>query len=110
MDDIADDIRVVLITVPDTACARNLANALLEQRMAACVNIVPAVESHYRWQGKIEQSSEVLLIVKTAKTAIGGLERIVREEHPYECPEILAMPILSGSPAYLSWLRESVGP
>ena len=100
---------MVLITVPDAACAEVLAGALLEERVAACVNIVSGIDSHYRWQGQIERAPECLLIVKTVNKALPDLERVVRQKHPYECPEILAMSVSAGSSDYLSWLRGAIG-
>jgi periplasmic divalent cation tolerance protein len=109
MEQIDGDIRVVLITAPDRDSATKLARALLEARAVACVNIVQGVESLYWWEGRIEHSGEVLLVAKTLAGSLVAVERTVLGNHPYECPEILALPVAEGSARYLSWLRGSIG-
>ncbi|HPA17672.1 MAG TPA: divalent-cation tolerance protein CutA [Verrucomicrobiae bacterium] len=108
MEKVTGDIRVVLISVPDIGSGVGLARALLEERAVACVNLMQGVESLYWWEGRIEQSAEILLVAKTVAGALESVERVVRENHPYECPEILALPVAEGAGRYLSWLRESV--
>lgn len=98
---------LVLITCPPEA-ASALAGALVEARLAACVNLLPGIESVYRWQGAVERSAETLLIAKTTPAAYSALEARVRELHPYELPEIVAVDIAAGLPAYLHWLAASV--
>lgn len=98
---------VVLCTFPDLDRARQIGAALVERQVAACVNLLPGVESIYRWEGKIERSGEVLAVIKT--TRYPALESAIRELHPYEVPEILALPVAAGLPAYLAWLGESCG-
>ena len=95
---------IVLVTAPDLKTARALANAALSARLIACANLVPKVESHYRWQGNIESSSEVLLILKTTKSRLTALEKLVFAKHPYDTPEFLVLPLRAGSDKYLNWL------
>ena len=96
---------VVLCTFPDIDQARQIGAALVERQVAACVNLFPGVESIYRWEGKTERADEVLGIVKTTRYA--DLEAAILELHPYEVPEILALPVAAGSAAYLNWLGEA---
>lgn len=103
------NVVVVLVTAPDLATARRLARRALECRLVACVNLVPGLESHYFWEGKLEQSSEVLLICKTLRSRLRRLESLVREEHPYQVPEFLAIPVQAGFEAYLAWVRSECG-
>jgi periplasmic divalent cation tolerance protein len=105
----ADDVLVVLVTAPNHEEAVRLADGLVAARCAACVQIIPGMESVYRWQGKIEHAVEVLLIVKTLRSQFAELEREVRKLHSYDTPEIVALPIAAGSAAYLDWLRSNVG-
>jgi periplasmic divalent cation tolerance protein len=104
---VPEDFAVVLVTAPDMDLARRLAKAALEAKLAACANIVPAVESHYWWKGKLESSDEVLLIFKTRQQLLPKLERAVREVHPYDTPEFVALPLTAGSQKYLAWLADS---
>ena len=99
---------IALNTCPDEDVASNIANKLVENGLAACVNISPAIKSVYRWQGKIEQDNEVLLIIKTRKDVFSRLENLIRENHPYELPEIVAVPIDMGFKQYLNWMDESL--
>jgi periplasmic divalent cation tolerance protein len=103
----AGQFAVVLVTTPDLKTARHLTKAVLTARLAACVNLVPRLESHYWWQGKLESSREVLLLLKTWSSALPRLEALIREEHPYETPEFLILPVRGGSKKYLAWLAES---
>ena len=96
---------VVLCTFPDLDQARQIGAALVERQVAACVNLLPGVESIYRWEGKVERAGEVLAIIKT--TRYPDLEAAVRELHPYEVPEIIALPVVAGLAAYLGWMKES---
>jgi uncharacterized protein involved in tolerance to divalent cations/8-oxo-dGTP pyrophosphatase MutT (NUDIX family) len=100
------DFLVIFVTAGSAAEADHLAHALVEEGLAACVNRLSAVHSVYRWQGKVEQSGEELLIIKTTKTLYAALEKRVRELHSYEIPEIIALPIVAGSEPYLNWLAE----
>lgn len=97
---------VIYITAPNEEEGAGIARALVEERLAACVNIIKPVRSIYRWQGKIEDDSEVLLIVKTDKKFFGALKERVRKLHSYTVPEIIALPVIDGSEDYLKWLQE----
>ena len=99
----------VFCTFPDPESARRIIGRLVETRLIACGNILPGVESIYRWKEHIERSSEVLAILKTTKDKFGLLECAFKELHSYEVPELIATRISNGSPAYLSWISESVG-
>lgn len=99
---------LVLCNTPDHATASRIARQLVEEQLAACVNILPAVQSLYRWQGRIEEASEVPLLVKTTQQAYAGLERRLVELHPYEVPEIVACDVAHGLPAYLTWVAGEV--
>ena len=104
----ATKLAVVLVTAPDLKTARALAKAALQARLIACANLIPKIESHYWWQGKIESSAEVLLILKTQKSKLAALERLILAKHPYDTPEFLVLPLSTGSKKYLDWL-ERVG-
>ncbi len=104
------EIRVVLITAPDAVCAETLSRALLDERLAACVNVVPGVRSFYRWEGAIREDSELLLLLKTRKDLADALAARVKELHPYELPEVLELPASGGSEAYLDWVRTETQP
>ena len=99
---------VVLVTAGSAAEGERVARALVEERLAACVNRIAAVQSVYRWQGKVEQSAEELLVIKTRSDLFAALEKRVRELHSYSVPEVIALPITNGSEAYLKWLGEQV--
>ena len=99
-------LRVVLLTAPDAATAERLARALVEERLAACVNLVPGVRSVYRWQGQVEDASEVLLVVKTRADRGAALALRVRELHPYALPEVLELAVSGGGAEYLDWVRK----
>ena len=103
----AGNVRLVLVTAPDLKTARRLARSALKARLIACANLVPNIESHYRWQGKIERGTEVLLVLKTTTPRLAGLERLILAEHPYDTPEFLVLPLAAGSGRYLRWLNES---
>jgi periplasmic divalent cation tolerance protein len=98
---------IVLVTAPDLKTARSLAKAALAARLIACANLVPKIESHYRWQGKIESSPEVLLILKTQKSKLAKLEKLVLAKHPYDTPEFLVLRVKAGNKKYLDWLAAS---
>lgn len=98
--------RVVLVTAPGPR-ADGLAKGLIEARLAACVNVLPGVVSHYRWQGRLCRDPERLLIIKTSKSKLKALERWVKTHHAYTVPEIISLPIEAGSREYLSWVADS---
>ncbi len=100
---------LVLTTLGNEQDATRVAKALVERRLAACVNIVGPVRSIYRWQGKIEDDSELLLLIKTRADRFADLERAIGEVHPYDVPELVAVPIERGAAAYLGWVDENVG-
>jgi periplasmic divalent cation tolerance protein len=106
----ADEAIVVLMTAANGEEAARLADMLIGAHLAACVQILPEMESVYRWQGKIERQPEILLLVKTARSKFDDLEREVRALHSYETPEIIAVPIVAGSSPYLEWLSASLKP
>jgi periplasmic divalent cation tolerance protein len=100
--------RIALVSVPDVKTGRQLAQAALENRLAACANILPKLESHYWWQGKLESSPECLILFKTTSQKLAALEDLILDQHPYDTPEFVVIPILAGSSAYLNWLTASV--
>lgn len=99
---------VVLCTFPDLDVARKIAATLVESRLAACVNLCPGTESIYRWQGRVETGVEVLTLIKTTCAGFNALEQKLRELHPYEVPEIIALPVELASDAYARWVQDSV--
>lgn len=103
-----EEFIVVLVTAGSSAEGDRLARALVEERFAACVNRIQSIRSVYRWQGKVEENEEELLIIKSTRNLFAGLERRVRELHSYSVPEIVALPIVEGSQGYLEWLREQL--
>ncbi len=105
---LARQFHVVLVTAPDLKTARALAAATLRARLAACVNLVPRIESHYWWGGKLERGQEVLLLFKTVKSKLPGLEKLILGEHPYDTPELVVLPLTAGAAGYLDWLSASV--
>lgn len=96
---------VVLTNAPDRAVAQQIADALIARRLAACVNILGECTSVYRWQGAVETAAEVPLIIKTSAAHYSDVEAAIRSLHPYELPEIIAMPVTHGLPAYLDWVN-----
>lgn len=104
----SDRYYLVLSTCPDEAVAERIAGALVDQGLAACVNLVPGVTSVYRWQGQREQSSEILLLIKTRRDVYAALQAALRAMHPYEIPEIIALPLARGLDAYLGWVDEQL--
>lgn len=102
------DARIMFSTVPSMDEAEKIAAALLDARKAACVNVVPGIRSHYRWRGKVEHDDELLLIIKTRAAALGDAERILKENHSYETPEVVAVEAAGGSADYLKWIDDEV--
>jgi periplasmic divalent cation tolerance protein len=101
-----DTVLLVLTTCPDDGSAERLAESLVTCGLAACVNVGAPVTSIYPWEGRIERAAERLLFVKTTTAAYAALERELREQHPYELPEIIALPVTHGLPGYLEWVQE----
>ena len=99
---------VILITTKDKKEAEKIARGLLEAKLIACANIIDGVRSLFWWQGKIDSSQEVLLILKTKKTLFKKVEKKVKSLHSYETPEIIALPLIAGSQDYLKWINSSV--
>jgi periplasmic divalent cation tolerance protein len=106
----AIEARIALLTAPDLEVAERLVQTLVEERIIACGNIIPALISIYRWQGAVERSGEVMIVVKTTSSEVPRLLERVPELHPYEVPEVLVLPIEAGYGPYLAWVGESVGP
>jgi len=104
------DAVVVLSTVGTAEDASRIARALVERRLAACVNVVPGVRSVYRWQGRVEEDDERLLVIKTRRERFEALREALLALHPYELPEAIVLPIEAGHAPYLAWLDESVAP
>jgi periplasmic divalent cation tolerance protein len=99
---------VVFITTESEEQGRAIAERLLERRLCACVNVVPRVHSRFWWQGQLDEAGESLLVVKTRRSVLDELGRVVREAHSYDVPEIIALPIIWGSPSYLDWIGREV--
>jgi len=103
----APKFNLVLVTAPDLKTARMLAKAALAARLIACANLVPRIESHYRWRGKVESTSEVLMVLKTTAACLDALERLVLARHPYDTAEFLVLPLNAGTGRYLDWLASN---
>lgn len=97
---------LVFTNLPDEQSAARLAQKLIEQRAAACVNRLAPCTSTYRWEGKVETATEVTLLIKTTRESYPRLEQLIREAHPYELPEIIAVPVSAGLPGYLRWVDQ----
>lgn len=102
----ADEVLLVLTNLPDRASAEQLASALIEMRAAACVNVLAECHSVYRWQGRIESAAEVPVLAKTTRSAYPRVEETICKHHPYELPEIIAIPVSTGLPQYLQWVAQ----
>ncbi len=102
------DIQVVFCTCPTQEVAQEIARALVEARLAACVNLLPGVISTYQWSGKVCHDEECLLLIKTSAACVPAVERCIHDRHPYELPEVLAVPSSGGSRAYLEWVSANV--
>jgi len=101
----ASEIQIVFCTVPDSDTGHRIAAQLVEYGLAACVNLIPGIESVYRWKGQLEQDSEVLLMIKSRSADYTNVEEAISALHPYELPEIIAVPLSNGLPGYLDWVR-----
>ncbi len=106
----SEDVRVVLVTAPDPEVAGSLARALVAERLAACVNLVPGIRSLYRWEGEVQDDAEVLLVIKTTEGRVAPLAERVAALHPYDLPEVLALPAVGGSAPYLDWVATESQP
>ena len=104
------DICLVITNLPDRESAGSLAHALIEKRLAACVNILSPCRSVYRWRGKTEDAEEFPMLIKTSRERYPALEAAIRAEHPYELPEIIVVPMAGGLPAYLDWVDSETKP
>lgn len=102
------DLHVTLCTVPDETTAGQIADTLVSEKLAACVNIIPSIVSVYRWKDNVEHSQELLLLIKTSTSVWPLLEKRIRELHPYELPEIIAVPIQTGHADYTQWIKDNL--
>jgi periplasmic divalent cation tolerance protein len=102
-----DDLVVMMCTAPDAETAARLGRMLVEKALAACVNIVPGLRSIYRWQGSLCDEPEVLMVIKTRQSKVESLSGVLRAGHPYQTPEIIALPVAGSLEAYARWVRES---
>lgn len=100
------DFRLLYMTAGDEAEARRIGRALVEERLVACVNILPGMQSIYRWEGQVEEASEVVLIAKTREERVEAVKARIQALHSYDCPCLLSLSVEDGLPAYLKWLRE----
>ncbi|XP_055523675.1 protein CutA homolog [Wyeomyia smithii] len=99
---------IAYVTTPNEKSAKELARKIVEQKLAACVNIIPGLTSVYEWEGKINEDHETLLMVKTRTSRVDDLSKFVRENHPYSVAEVISVPIENGNPPYLEWLSKTV--
>ncbi|MGP8199894.1 MAG: divalent-cation tolerance protein CutA [Limisphaerales bacterium] len=104
----AAQFHIVLVTAPNRKAARHLAKSALQARLVACANLVPGIESHYWWRGRMESGAEVLIIFKTIRRHLRQLEELVLVNHPYDTPEFIVLPLTGGNARYLDWLARSV--
>ena len=108
--DTASAVIFVYVTHPDAPSARSMAHALVEVGLAACVNLLPGMQTTYRWEGRIETGHETVLIVKTRADLFDRVRDAIRATHPYACPCIVALPVSAGDPAYLDWVEQTCAP
>ena len=99
---------VVLVIAPSEAVGLDLGRTLVDEHLAACVNVVPGLTSVYLWEGRREETAEALLLIKTRPEGYAALQRRILELHPYSVPEVLGLPVAEGAPAYVQWVRESI--
>jgi periplasmic divalent cation tolerance protein len=100
---------VCLITAPEGPVSQKLARLIVEEKLAACVNMIPGIHSTYWWEGKIEETAECLLLAKTDKLKVKALIKLVKAHHPYRVPEVISLRIKEGNRDYLRWIAESIG-
>jgi periplasmic divalent cation tolerance protein len=103
-----DQLVIVLTTLPASHDAAALAHALVDERLAACVNLLPPMVSCYRWEGRVHEDTERQLVIKTTRSRVGSLQHRLAALHPYDVPEFLVLPVLDSSKAYGTWLRQAV--
>ena len=103
-----ENVRVVNVTIPMEK-AEEMARAIVEKRMAACVNIIPGLSSYYWWDDKVQSAAEAMLVIKTTPAKVDELAAFVKEHHPYDVPELITIPIAEGLPEYVSWIIEEMG-
>ncbi|MGE0869705.1 MAG: divalent-cation tolerance protein CutA [Kofleriaceae bacterium] len=109
MADLVDPaLRIVISTFPTADKAAEIARVLVDEQLAACVNVVPQIRSIYRWQGAVQDDVEALALIKTTDASVAALTQRLLELHPYDVPEVIALPISAATPAYGAWLRDSV--
>lgn len=99
-----EQVLLILTNTPDEATAHSIARTLVERRLAACANVLPAVRSVYQWQGAVEEAVEVPLLIKSTRSRYTELETAIKAVHPYDVPEIIALPVTEGLPSYLQWV------
>jgi periplasmic divalent cation tolerance protein len=110
-EELMDTVLLVVSNVPDAEAAERIAGSLLRKKLAACVNVLPAVRSFYTWEGQLESASECTLLIKTVEARYPALQAEIQALHPYEVPEIIAIPLAAGLPAYLQWvIKETQDP
>lgn len=102
------EVRIVFVTGPEAGSLETLGRSLVEERLAACVNVFTGISSVYRWEGEVQTDSEAIAMIKTTEDRVPALRKRVTDLHPYDVPEFLAVTVTEGSPAYLSWVRDSV--
>ncbi len=105
-----ESLIVIYTTCPDSATAESITSKLLQAKQVACVNLLPGIKSQYWWEGKIQKDKEVLVILKTRQSLFKAVEETIKNNHPYQIPEIIALPILQGNASYVSWIHDSVRP
>ena len=103
-----ENVRVVNVTIPMEK-AEEMARAIVEKRMAACVNIIPGLSSYYWWDDKVKSAAEAMLVIKTTPAKVDELAAFVKEHHPYDVPELITIPIAEGLPEYVSWIIDEMG-
>ncbi len=109
LPDMADEVLLAFSTFPDPETARRIARQLIAENFAACANMIPAIESIYRWQGKIEQGNETLVLFKTTAARSAAFQEKLKSLHPYDVPEIIFIPLTDGLPEYLRWVVDNSG-
>jgi len=103
-----DDFMLVFITAPDIQEGNRIGKELVQEKLAACASVLPGLTSHYWWEGQVETSDEVLIILKTSSESLEKLGNLAKQLHPCDVPEIVAIPLVAGEPGYLEWVAESI--